>query len=114
MTARRPRSPAPIGPGRICSTVPFPGIPDPTRICLKNGFNPNLLYEMVFTAKNPLVLGVGYAATRDIISFFHHAAADDQGTANPIASIVQKAISVGVSQSGSFIRVLDPSRLQPG
>ncbi len=87
-----------------CSTVPFPGIPDPTRICLKNGFNPNLLYEMVFTAKNPLVLGVGYAATRDIISFFHHAAADDQGTANPIADIVHKVISIGVSQSGSFIR----------
>lgn len=55
-----------------CRTVPFPGTPDPTRICLKNGFNSDLLYEMVFTAKNPLVLGVGYAASRDIISFFHH------------------------------------------
>lgn len=87
-----------------CSTVPFPGIPDPTRICLKNGFNPNLLYEMVFTAKNPLVLGVGYAASRDIISFFHHSAADDSGTANPISGLVRKVISVGVSQSGSFIR----------
>ncbi|HEY3909408.1 MAG TPA: alpha/beta hydrolase domain-containing protein [Stellaceae bacterium] len=87
-----------------CSTVPFPGTPDPTHICLKNGFNPNLLYEMVFTAKNPLVLGVGYAAARDIISFFHHAAADDQGTVNPIAGLVRKVISVGVSQSGSFIR----------
>jgi len=68
-----------------CSTVPFPGTPDPTRICLRNGFNSDLLYEMVFTAKNPLVLGVGYAATRDIISFFHHASADGNGTPNPIA-----------------------------
>ncbi len=97
-----------------CSTVPFPGTPDPTRICLKNGFNPNLLYEMVFTAKNPLVLGVGYAATRDIISFFHNATADDQGTANPIAGIVHKVISVGVSAVGFIHPVLDPSRLQPG
>ena len=87
-----------------CSTVPFPGTPDPTRICLRNGFNSDLLYEMVFTAKNPLVLGVGYAATRDIISFFHHAGADDNGTANPIADAVRKVITVGVSQSGSFIR----------
>jgi Alpha/beta hydrolase domain len=87
-----------------CTSVPFPGTPDPTRICLKNGFDPDLLYEMVFTAKNPLVLGVGYAASRDIISFFHHASADDQGTANPIAGTISKVISAGVSQSGSFIR----------
>jgi hypothetical protein len=87
-----------------CSAVPFPGTPDPTRICLRNGFNSNLLYEMVFTAKNPLVLGVGYAATRDIISFFHHASADSNGTANPIADAVHKVITVGSSQSGSFIR----------
>jgi hypothetical protein len=87
-----------------CSVAPFPGTPDPTRICLRNGFNSNLLYEMVFTAKNPLVLGVGYAATRDIISFFHHASADNNGTANPIADAVRKVITVGSSQSGSFIR----------
>jgi alpha/beta hydrolase family protein len=87
-----------------CSTVPFPGTPDPTRICVRNGFNSDLLYEMVFKAKNPLVLGVGYAATRDIISFFHHASADDNGTANPIVDAVRKVITVGSSQSGSFIR----------
>jgi hypothetical protein len=87
-----------------CTTVPFPGTPDPTRICLRNGFNSNLLYEMVFTAKNPLVLGVGYAATRDIISFFHHASADDNGIANPVVDAVRKVITVGSSQSGSFIR----------
>jgi hypothetical protein len=87
-----------------CSTVPFPGTPDPTRICLKNGFNSNLLYEMVFTAKNPLVLGVGYAASRDIISFFHRSSVDDNGTPNPIVGMVRKVISEGVSQSGSFIR----------
>ena len=87
-----------------CRTVPFPGTPDPTRICLNGGFNSNLLYEMVFTAKNPLVLGVGYAATRDLISFLHHSRTDDTGTANPVAGLVSKVISVGVSQSGSFIR----------
>ncbi|MEI9982227.1 MAG: hypothetical protein WDN69_02830 [Aliidongia sp.] len=59
---------------------------------------------MVFTAKNPLVLGTGYAATRDIISFFHNDASDSNGTANPIAGLVKKVISAGVSQSGSFIR----------
>ncbi len=87
-----------------CSTTPFPGTPDPTHICIKNGFDPNLLYEMVFPAKDPLVLGVGYAATRDIISFFRHSRTDSAGTANPIAGAVSKVIDVGVSQSASFIR----------
>ncbi len=87
-----------------CSSVPFPGTPDPTRICLKDGFDPNLLYEMVFTARDPLVLGVGYAASRDIITFFHHARTDRSGTANPIAGAVSKVISVGVSQSAAFLR----------
>jgi hypothetical protein len=59
---------------------------------------------MVFTAKNPLVLGVGYAATRDIISFFHNAAQDDAGTPNPISGLVRKVLTIGSSQSGSFIR----------
>jgi hypothetical protein len=87
-----------------CATTPFPGTPDPTRICLKNGFNPNLLYQMVFTAKDPLVLGVGYAATRDLISFLRYEAADDKGTANPIAGSIHKVISDGVSQSAAFLR----------
>ena len=87
-----------------CTSTPFPGTPDPTHICLKNGFNPDLLYEMVFTAKDPLVLGVGYAATRDIITFFRHGKSDSAGTANPIAGAVSKVISIGASQSGSFIR----------
>jgi hypothetical protein len=87
-----------------CSTTPFPGTPDPTRICLKKGFNPSLLYQMVFTAKDPLVLGVGYAATRDFISFLRYDKTDSNGTANPIAGSVSKVIMDGVSQSASFLR----------
>jgi hypothetical protein len=46
--------------------TPFPDTPEPTRICLTNGFDPSLLYELVYTAKDPLVLGVGMAAMRDV------------------------------------------------
>ena len=31
----------------------FPATPDPSRLCLKNNFNPDLLYEVVYTAKDP-------------------------------------------------------------
>ena len=87
-----------------CTTAPFPGKPDPRKICLKNGFDPALLYQLVFTAKDPLVLGAGFAATRDIVSFFRHAQADDAGTPNPVAGKISYAVSQGSSQSGNFIR----------
>jgi Alpha/beta hydrolase domain len=83
---------------------PFPGTPDPTQICLKNGFDPKLLYQVVFTAQDPLVLGIGFAAFRDVGSFFRYAAQDDFGTPNPIAGEVSWTITRGVSQSGNYLR----------
>src|SRR5262249_8241345 len=71
---------------------------------LKNGFDPNLLYQVTYTAKDPLVLGIGLAATRDIVSFFRYANKDDTGTINPAASLVKHAIAFGTSQSGNFIK----------
>jgi hypothetical protein len=86
------------------SQNPFPGLPDPTQICLKNGFDAKRLYQVVFTAADPYVLGVGFAAWRDVGMFFKHARADDQGTPNPIANTVKHSIGRGVSQSGNFLR----------
>lgn len=87
-----------------CRTVPFPGTPDPTRVCLKNGFDASLLYEVVFTGKDPIVLGMGFAATRDINAFFKHARDDDVGTTNPLAGAIRYAVSRGTSQSGNFLK----------
>ena len=83
---------------------PFPGTPDPTQICMKNGFNPALAYNIVFTAKDPYVLGIGFAAFRDVASFFRYETRDDNGTANPLAGRVAWAASRGTSQSGHFVR----------
>jgi hypothetical protein len=87
-----------------CRTVPFPGTPDATRICLKNGFNPALLYELVYIAKDPLVLGVGMAAIRDVVSFFRYAATDDAGTGNPLRNFLPYVIAYGASQSGRLLK----------
>ncbi len=88
-----------------CSVAnPFPGTPDPTRICLKNGFNPALSYYVVFTAKDPYVLGIGFAAFRDVASFFKNDAKDDFGTPNPVANGISWVISRGRSQSGNFLK----------
>ena len=87
-----------------CRNTPFPGIPDPTRLCLKDGFDPAKLYELVYTARDPLVLGLGLAATRDIVSFFRYATEDESGVPNPVAGAVKYAIGIGNSQSGNFIK----------
>ena len=83
---------------------PFPGTADPTQICLKNGFEAARLYQVVFTAADPYVLGIGFAAWRDVGAFFKTAAVDTAGTPNPIAGSVTHSIARGVSQSGNFLR----------
>ena len=83
---------------------PFPGTPDATQICLKNGFNGNRLYQVVFTAADPYVLGMGFAAFRDVAAFFKKSAADDIGTPNPIAKAITHSITRGISQSGNYLR----------
>ena len=88
-----------------CTTTPFPGKPDPARICVRNGFDPSLLYELRYTVKDPLVLGIGLAATRDLGAFFRYERADAAGTPNPVAGQITHAISEGSSQSGTFLRL---------
>src|SRR5947208_5229168 len=84
-----------------CATTPFPGTPSSTQICLRNGFDPNLAYELVYTAKDPLVLGVGMAAMRDVVSFFRHASAAD---GNPVGGAIEWVIGYGISQSGRYTK----------
>lgn len=87
-----------------CRTTAFPGTADPSRLCVRGGFDPARVYELVYTARDPLVLGIGLAATRDIVAFFHHASADAAGTANPVAGAVRHTIATGTSQSGNFLK----------
>lgn len=87
-----------------CTTKPFPGVPDSSKLCMKRGFDPGSEYILMFTAKDPLVLGIGFAATRDLNSFLRYAAEDDAGTPNPLARQLKWVISRGDSQSGNFIR----------
>lgn len=93
-----------------CSKGRFPGIPSTTKISLKNGFQPYFIYELVYTAKDPLVLGLGFAAIRDFTSFLRNDFKDDAGLRNPIltegmtTNPVKAAIMQGVSQCSNFAR----------
>jgi len=58
-------------------------------------FQQSAIYEFMYTAKNPVVAGLGFAATRDFVSFLRHASADDFGTANPLAGHVERIEQCG-------------------
>ena len=83
-----------------CTSTPFPGVPSTTQICLNGGFDTNHIYELIYTAKNPTVLGLGFAALRDLASFLRN----DTSSENPLAGAIQKAIMYGVSQTGRTVR----------
>jgi hypothetical protein len=88
------------------SDNPFPGRPHPTRVCLEGGFQPRTLYELVYTARDPKVMGLGFAAVRDLVSFLRSASAHDVGTPNPLGGHVRWAIAGGISQAGNFLKSL--------
>jgi hypothetical protein len=76
------------------------------QICYPAGFKPGRLYELTYRAKDPLVLGLGFAAARDLGAFLKASEKDDSGAANPAYVANAKAIVMGSSQSGRFIRTL--------
>ena len=57
-------------------------------------------FEFVYPAKDPVVLGLGFAATRDVVSFLKN----DTSNLNPIRNSIKYAISHGSSQSGRYLK----------
>ncbi len=90
------------GGGTFDDPVPLTKLP--VQICLKGGFNVAKLYQVVYTARDPYPLGIGFAAWRDLGAFFKYAKQDDTGTANPIAGKITHSIARGRSQSGNYLR----------
>jgi hypothetical protein len=80
------------------------------------------IYTFVYRAKDPKVMGIGFAAVRDLITFLKGSSADAKGNANPLndmksapcaagancpanpATNFDVAIGEGLSQSGRFLR----------
>ena len=74
------------------------------KLCLKGGFDPLYAYTLSFTAQDPKVLAIGFAATRDLVTFLRYGVRDAGNNLNPVAGQIRKAIGRGVSQSGNFLR----------
>jgi hypothetical protein len=74
-----------------------------SHIYLSAGFEPGWIYELVYTARGPLVLGLGHVAVRDLVSFLRYERSDSAGHRNPIEGI-EKAYAWGRSQTGRCLR----------
>ena len=78
---------------------------DAGSVRVKKPLEPGKIYEVVYTAKNATLVGLGPAAIRDFISFLKYG-----GPAAGIALLgdqrrfVKRAIGFGTSQSGRFLR----------
>jgi hypothetical protein len=77
---------------------------DDKHLCYKAGFKPGHLYELIYRAKDPSVLGLGFAATRDLGAFLPAAEKDSAGNSNPVYGPQQRTLLIGTSQSGRMIR----------
>ncbi|MBI2684820.1 MAG: hypothetical protein HYX27_00775 [Acidobacteria bacterium] len=76
---------------------------DNTGVEMASGFQPGKLYDVVYTAKNPDIVGLGMAATRDVISFLKYTN-DGITLLGDQYRYLKRAIGFGTSQSGRFLR----------
>jgi hypothetical protein len=76
-------------------------VADMTRVYVANKFEPGKIYEVVYTAQNPPLVGLGPAAIRDVVSMLKYGSA---GALSIPAAAITRALAFGVSQSGRFLR----------
>jgi hypothetical protein len=68
----------------------------PGQVTLQGGFQPGVLYELVYRAKDPKVTGAGLAGIRDLLAFFREQRFE--GSPPPRSLMI-----FGISQSGRLI-----------
>lgn len=98
----------PIAPDRwafgTCPTGRASLVADPFDLCYSDGFDSSKIYELVYQAKNPIVMGLGFATVRDVASFLRYQSQDDAGNPNPLGLPIRRAYAAGGSQTGGYLR----------
>ena len=82
--------------------------PQLLEIDLVDGYASGAIYEFIYSARDPIVMGLGFLAVRDVVSFMRYQAHDAAGVANPLnlagVPAASKVITYGRSQPGRFLR----------
>ena len=74
-------------------------VPSDWHIHYPAGFQPGWIYELLYTARDPKVMGLGHVAVRDFVGFLKY----DTTDANPLRGTVN-AYAWGRSQTGRCLR----------
>ena len=75
--------------------------PEPSHVYMQSGFEPGKIYELIYRTKGSTIVGLGFSAVRDCVSFLKYAPAE---AGNPCAGDIEHAYALGISQSGRFLR----------
>ena len=75
--------------------------PQHNHVYMPSGFEPGKIYQLIYTTTGSRIVGLGFAAMRDAVSFLKHAPAS---AGNPCADAIDYAYAMGRSQSGRFLR----------
>jgi hypothetical protein len=75
---------------------------DSTHVTMDDGFEPGKIYEVIYLAKDPVVVGLGPAAIRDTVSFLKHG--EVETLLSDQQNYIKRVLGFGVSQSGRFLR----------
>ena len=75
---------------------------DARHVSMPAGFAPGNIYEVVYKAKDPVLVGLGPAAVRDFASFLKHGGPET--LLNDQQYHLKRALGFGTSQSGRFLR----------
>lgn len=72
------------------------------------GYDRGAIYEFIYTARDPIVLGCGLAGIRDLNSYLRYETADVAGKPNPLlrrdGTPLPRAMAFGLSQSARLLR----------
>ncbi len=85
-------------------------VPSDIDVCLEGGFTQDALYYLVHEVRDPVVMGIGFAAVRDAASFFRYDTSADNplvaryGGEGEARNAITTALAWGQSQPGRFLR----------
>ena len=83
--------------------------PRQIEIDLVEGFDAGAIYEFIYPACDPIVMGLGFVAVRDFVTYMRSTEPDTAGQPHPLspdpgAPAIDHVIAYGRSQPGRFLR----------
>ena len=73
-------------------------------VIVSDGLEVGKIYELVYRATDPVVVGAGLAAVRDVASWLKHGSTELPRDSTHVAPWTRQVIAYGVSQTGRFLR----------